>query len=82
MKAFQLKRVDDEQNMHFQSWLNVQAGSRKMQGDKEIPVYKSFKDFYDYEKRIAEVNGVKSTVVTDRMRRMAQAAKRINSERR
>lgn len=82
MKAYALKQIDKEHDMHRQAWLNVQAGSRKTQGDKEVSVYKHFKDFYDYDKRIKEVSGQKASTVTNQMRRMAQAAKRINAERR
>lgn len=82
MKAYALKRVDKEHDMHQQAWLIVQAGSRKTQGDKEVSAYKNFKAFYDYDKRIKEVSGQKTSAVTNQMRRMAQAAKRINAERR
>ncbi|WZY01592.1 hypothetical protein NSQ26_06020 [Bacillus sp. FSL W7-1360] len=41
--------------MHLQAWLNVQANSTKESGKKVVPVFKKFKDFFDYEKRLKEV---------------------------
>lgn len=52
MKAYSLSRVDAEYDLHLQAWLNVQAGAKRMKGDKQVSVYKSFNDFFDYKKRV------------------------------
>lgn len=62
MKAKRLEWVDADFMQHRQAWLNVQAGAQKEKGQgkskKLVPVYKNFKDFYDYEEALAEVTGV------------------------
>ena len=51
-KAYKLKRVDREHDMHLQAWLNLTAQSTKKSGKKVISVYKNFKDFFDYDKAL------------------------------
>ena len=46
MKATQLKEVDRSRNRHLSAWLTVSAGATKKDGR---PVYRKFKDFFDYE---------------------------------
>lgn len=55
MKAVALKSVDEDLRIHQQAYLNYAATATKVVGKKEKPVYPKFKDFYDYEKEIAEV---------------------------
>ena len=78
MKAYQLQRVDREYEMHLQAWLNHAVTATKEQGKKQIPVYKKFTDFYDYEKRIKEVTQ-KKRKITPQMKRMARLALIANS---
>ena len=52
MHVYNLKRVDQERDMHMQAFLNHAVTSTKKLGNKQVPVFKSFKDFYDYEKEI------------------------------
>ncbi len=56
MKAHRLMEVDEEYKLHRLAWANynVQATERKGK-DKIVPVYKTFQQFYDYEKRIDSV---------------------------
>lgn len=77
-KAYRLKRVDAEYDMHLNAWLNQQAGATKKQGKDTVSAYKSFKDFFDYEKRIDEVEKPKAKKLNDQYRRMAQLAAQAN----
>lgn len=81
MKAFNLARIDKEHDMHLQAWLNHAVTATKEQNKKQVPVYKKFKDFYDYEKRSKEVEGKKQKVITPKMRRMARIAAKVNEGR-
>lgn len=52
MNSTQLKEVDRLRNSHLLAWLTVSAGATKKDGR---PVYKKFKDFFDYEKELRKV---------------------------
>lgn len=54
MEAFALERVDNNRDIHFQSWLNQQIKATKKDGR---PHYKKFDDFYNYEKELRKVTG-------------------------
>lgn len=77
MKAYRLKRIDKEHDMHLQAWLNHQVTSTKEQGKEQVPVFKSFKDFFDYEKRIAEETKPKQSI-SKKARNMARIASVAN----
>ena len=53
MKASNLRQVDDEYRLHEQAFLTVVARATK--GKKGTPVYKRFKDFFDYESAIKKI---------------------------
>ena len=53
MNAQRLKDIDKYRDMHLQAWLNVSAGATKKDGK---PVYKKFKDFFDYDKEVGRMN--------------------------
>lgn len=80
MKAFNLKQIDEERDMHLQAWLNHGVTATKEQGKKQVPVYETFKEFFDYEARVKEIDGVKSRL-TPQMRNMARIAARVNEGR-
>lgn len=61
LKAFRLRRLDKEYDMHVQAWINQSVQATKTQGKKEVPVFKRFKDFFDYEAKENEILGIKST---------------------
>lgn len=60
LKAFRLKQLDKMYDMHIQAWINQSVTSTKTQGKKEVPVYKTFKDFFDYEAKEKELLGIKT----------------------
>lgn len=80
LRAHRLARVDAEYDLHLAAFLNVRAGATKKQGDKQVYVYPSMKDFFDYEKRIAEIDGTPSRKLTAQQKRMAQIAAQVNSK--
>lgn len=83
MYAFRLKQADEELKMHKQAWINHQVTATKEQGKKQVPVYKSFKQFFDYEKHInnieQEFKG--ETRLPERLRKFAQIAQKLNEGR-
>lgn len=88
MKAINMKRVDREQDMHMQAWLNHQVTASKSTGKgknaKSKPVYEKFGDFYDYDKRMGKVTGKKTEKRKKRSEKAAQLAeiaKRVNQKR-
>ncbi len=83
MKAFNLSRIDREYDIALQAWMNHQVTATKTTGSgknqKTESVYKEFKDFFDYEKRIQELDGPKK-VISLKERRMARIAASVNSK--
>lgn len=73
MKALRLRQIDREYEIHLQAWANHNVQATKRQGkDKAVPVFKTFKQFFDYEKRIEEVTGgCRDKVQEDRLKRIA-----------
>ncbi len=55
MKASDLRRVDREYEIHLQAWANWNVQATKKSGKKRVPVFKIFKQFFDYRKAEAEV---------------------------
>lgn len=55
MKAYQLREVDKEYWVHREAWANNEVKATKRQGKEIVPVYKTFKQFFDFEERLNEV---------------------------
>ena len=56
MEAERLKQIDCDYRNHLQAYLNFVAKAEKKKGkNKTEPVYKTFKQFYDYEKEVGKV---------------------------
>lgn len=81
MYAFKLKRIDEENKMHMQAWLNHQVTATKEQGSKQVPVYKSYKDFYDYDEQLKSVESNNVKKVSPQFKKMANIAKKANERR-
>lgn len=83
MHAYRLKQVDESNKMHMQAWFNHSVTATKEKGGKQVPVYQTYKEFFDYEKEIKKVEKElgKEKVMTNKQKRMAQAAKRMNERR-
>lgn len=80
LRAHRLARVDAEYDIHLSAFLNARAGATKKQGDKQVYVYPSMKDFFDYDKRVAEIEGGRKSRLSPQQKRMAQIAAEINSK--
>lgn len=83
MYAFRLQRVDEDLKMHKQAWLDHQVTATKEQGKKQIPVFKKFEQFFDYEKQIKEIEREfeEGKKLPERLRNLAQIAKKSNERR-
>lgn len=79
MKAYKLQRVDKEYDMHLQAWINQQVKATREQGKKQVPVFKKFTDFFDYEKNINAIIEPKVRQLNDKSKRMARIASRLNA---
>jgi hypothetical protein len=56
MEAAQLRAVDKDYRNHLQAFLNFAVQAEKKAGKgKTKPVYKRFKQFYDYEKEVQKI---------------------------
>lgn len=51
-QAYKLRNVDEELRIHVLAWQIVQAGASDKKGK---PIYSNFKRFYDYDKKIKEI---------------------------
>lgn len=84
MKAFNFARIDKEYDMHLQAWLNHQATATKTTGtgksQKTESIYNGFKDFFDYEKKLKEVEKPKSRGLSEKEKQMAKAAAILNAK--
>lgn len=50
MKAHELKEIDEDYRCHLNAFLNFAVKAEKKSGkNKSKPVYRKFKQFYDYE---------------------------------
>lgn len=59
MKAKELQMVDEEYRIHLQAYLNMSAQAKKRAGKKVKPVYTNFNKFFDYQKELDRVMGIK-----------------------
>ena len=60
MQAVKLKEVDRDYRNHLQAFLNMSVQAQKKNGkNKSIPVFKKFKQFYDYEKAVKKAQKIK-----------------------
>ncbi len=56
MEAVQLKQVDNDYRNHLQAFLNFAVKAEKKAGKgKTKPVYRKFKQFYDYEGEVQKI---------------------------
>ena len=52
MEALRLRNVDEDFKAHRQAWLNREVQAEKQIGKKSKPVFGTFDQFFDYEKRL------------------------------
>lgn len=80
MHAYQLATVDKEYYIHLQAWANHAVKSEKKKGKNHEPVYKTFKDFFDYEKHVASMTG-EMNVKEERLRLIARRQREFKERR-
>lgn len=57
MEAAQMKQVDKDYRNHLQAFLNFAVKAEKKSGkNKSKPVYRKFKQFYNYEAELRKVH--------------------------
>ena len=57
IRAWKLRNVDRERDLHELAWLTFAASAKKPSGkNKEKAVYKTFRSFFDYEKALKKVS--------------------------
>ncbi|WP_314063114.1 hypothetical protein [uncultured Vagococcus sp.] len=56
--AFKLRKLDQEYDFHLQAWLGQQVQATKKLGKKEVPYFKDFNAFFNYQKREQEILGL------------------------
>lgn len=57
MKSAELKSVDRQLLIHEQAFTNMRAKATKKSGKKTRSAYRTFQDFFDYEKELKRVKG-------------------------
>lgn len=56
MEAVRLKNIDMDYRNHLQAFLNFSVKAERKSGKGSKPVYRKFKQFYDYEAEIKKAN--------------------------
>jgi len=78
-----LARIDKEYDIALQAWMNHQATATETKGSgknqKTVSVYKKFEDFFDYDKRLQDLESPVRRL-SQKERRMAKAAAILNAK--
>ncbi len=48
--AYRLKKLDEQEVIHYQAWANQQVKSTKKRGKYEVPKFDTFEKFFNKEK--------------------------------
>ena len=57
MKAQSYRIVDEKYRSAIHSWDNMRLKQTRKKGNKTLPLYTNFKDFFDYEKELEKIDG-------------------------
>jgi hypothetical protein len=55
LEALEYQMIDDEYRAHRQAFLNFAVQAEKKSGKKTVPVYRRFRQFFDYEKELKKM---------------------------
>ena len=55
LEALEYQMVDDEYRANRQAFLNFAVQAEKKSGKKTVPVYRRFRQFFDYEKELKKM---------------------------
>lgn len=73
MKAFELKQIDEEYRDHRFAWIATRVKDTKAVGkNKSAPVYKSFKDFFDYRRALQDAGEQIEPAQEERLKEIAR----------
>lgn len=50
-----MRQVDEDYKSHWIAYNTFRAQATKKQGKKEVPVYKTFRSFFDYDEELKKV---------------------------
>ena len=59
MEALEYRMVDDSFRDHRQAFLNFSVQAEEKSGKKTVPVYRRFRQFFDYEKELKKIKDQK-----------------------
>ena len=76
MEAAKLQQTDKHRDIHALAWLTMQAKATKQRGDKTVPYFKSFEDFY----KEPNERGKKSPKDTQELESIKHLVLKANSE--
>ena len=76
MKSKELQIVDKQYEIHLQAYLNMSAQARRRAGKKMKPVYTKFDKFFDYQKQLDRVMGIKKKSKFDGLAQFIQEQKK------
>ncbi|MEY8669980.1 hypothetical protein AALJ40_03870 [Enterococcus gallinarum] len=57
--AYRLKKLDEQEVIHYQAWANQQVKATKKRGKREVPFFDNFEKFFNKEKLEKEILGNK-----------------------
>lgn len=66
MEAYKYKKLDKEYETHLQAYLNHAVKATKKVGKSQQTLFPTFKDFFDYDKRLKKLNGLEETPPVDK----------------
>lgn len=84
MTAYRLQQADREYNIHLLAWESWNVQAMKKQGKhKRVPVFGTFKQFYDYEGRVKDIlsGNSEKTNLPDKKRKLARLLKKQKERR-
>lgn len=73
MKASRLIQLDEEYLVARMAWMNREIQATKRVGKRYDPIYKTFKSFFDYENKQAQILGEKVGGSDDLIERYKEA---------
>lgn len=59
MKVYQLQLLDKRELMYEQAWINYNVQATKIQGKKEVLVYRTFNEFFNKKEFENRILGIK-----------------------
>ncbi|WHT26026.1 hypothetical protein OH471_09315 [Enterococcus faecium] len=74
-KAHQLKMLDKEYLIHLAAWKNYEVQAQEKKGKKQVPIYQTFKSFFDYKQKEQEIIRVKEVIDSELVNLIKKANK-------